>query len=97
MNEVEVPEGSVFTYRLSNGTHVLIHQSSIEQSKGTEEVDCDEEVPLLFLEDGQITCNGIEVTVPLICDIYYHVFSLLLFESINECKPIYVLYDFGRL
>jgi hypothetical protein len=65
MNEVQVSEGSVFTYRLSNGTHVLIHQSSIEQGKGTEELDCDEEVPLLFLEDGQITYNGIEVTIPL--------------------------------
>jgi hypothetical protein len=68
MNEVEVPEGSVFTYRLSNGTHVLIHQSSVEQGKGTE-LDCDEEVPLLFLEEGQITYNGIEVTVQLICGI----------------------------
>jgi hypothetical protein len=68
MNEVEVPEGSVFTYRLSNGTHVLIHQSSVEQGKGTEELDCDE-VPLLFLEDGQITYNGIEIIVQLICGI----------------------------
>jgi hypothetical protein len=62
MNEVEVPEGSVFTYRLSNGTHVLVHQSN-EQGKGTEELDCDEEVPLLFLEDGQITYNGTEVII----------------------------------
>jgi hypothetical protein len=62
MNEVEVPEGSVFTYRLSNGTHVLVHQS-VEQGKGTEELDCDEEVPLLFLEDEQITYNGTEVTI----------------------------------
>lgn len=62
MNEVEVPEGSVFTYRLSNGTHVLVHQS-VEQGKGAEELDCDEEVPLLFLEDGQITYNGTEVTI----------------------------------
>jgi len=66
MNEVEVPEGSVFTYRLSNGTHVLIHQSPVEQDKGTEELDCDEEVPLLFLEDGQITYSGIEVTILLV-------------------------------
>jgi hypothetical protein len=63
MNEVEVPESSVFTYRLSNGTHVLIHQT-VEQGKGTEELDCnEEEVPLLFLDDGQITYNGTEVTV----------------------------------
>lgn len=65
MNEVDVPEGSVFTYRLSNGTHVLIRQSSVDQGKGTEELDCDEDVPLLFLEDGEITYNGIEVTILL--------------------------------
>jgi len=65
MNEVDVPEGSVFTYRLSNGTHVLIRQSSVDQGKGTEEVDCEEDVPLLFLEDGEITYNGIEVTILL--------------------------------
>lgn len=57
MNEVEVPEGSVFTYRLSNGTHVLIHQPSVIQNKEAEDGDS-EEVPLLFLEDGQITYNG---------------------------------------
>jgi hypothetical protein len=65
MNEVDVPEGSVFTYRLSNGTHVLIRQSSVDEGKGTEELDCDEDVPLLFLEDGEITYNGIEVTILL--------------------------------
>jgi hypothetical protein len=30
---------------------------------GCEELDCDEEVPLLFLEDAQITYNGTEVTI----------------------------------
>ena len=60
MNEVEVAEGAVFTYRLSNGTHVLIHQtSSMIQDKEPEVVDCEETVPLLFLEDGQISYNGI--------------------------------------
>jgi hypothetical protein len=62
MNEVDVPEGSVFTYRLSNGTHVLIRQTSVDR---TEELDSDEDVPLLFLEDGEITYNGIEVTILL--------------------------------
>jgi len=64
MNEVDVTEVSVFTYRLSNGTHLLIRQS-VDQGKGTEELDCDEDVPLLFLEDGEITYNGIEVTIVL--------------------------------
>lgn len=61
MNEVEIAEGSVFTYRLPNGTHVLIHQTTSGlESKEVEEVDCDT-VPLLFLEDGQMAYNGSEI------------------------------------
>jgi hypothetical protein len=63
MKELDVPEGSVFTYRLFNGTHVLIPPSSVDEDKGMEELDCDEDVPLLFLDDGEITYNGIEVTI----------------------------------
>jgi len=65
MNEVGLPEGSGFTYQLSSGTRVLIRQSSVDHGKGTEELVCNDDVPLLFLEDGEITYNGIEVTIVL--------------------------------
>ena len=55
MNEVEIAEGAVFTYRLSNGTHVLIRQTSqMLQNKEPEILDCEDGEPLWLLEDGQI-------------------------------------------
>ncbi|XP_023711955.2 zinc finger protein 358 [Cryptotermes secundus] len=87
MNEVEVPEGSVFTYRLSNGTHVLVHQS-VAQGKGAEELDCDEEVPLLFLEDGQITYNGTGILETQLLDQTMETNSFLLSDKPPEVTSV---------
>jgi len=90
MNEVDVPEGSVFTYRLSNGTHLFIRQSSVDQSKGTEELDCDEDVPLLFLEDGEITYNGTEILQTQLLDQTSDSSSYLLPDKLHEVTTVKV-------
>ncbi|KAG8228920.1 hypothetical protein J437_LFUL009143 [Ladona fulva] len=55
-------DSQVFAYKLSNGTHVLVHQPPLELNSMPAKEDI--EMPMLFLEDTPITLANGEINIP---------------------------------